>query len=341
MLHFDCDYMEGAHPEILARLAETNLVQAAGYGEDDFCVEARSRIREVVGASEAEVFFLVGGTQTNAVVIKALLRPWEGAVAAATGHIAVHEAGAIELGGHKVFTLPAHEGKLDAKELMAFVQKCREDGNAAHMAQPGLVYISQPTEYGTLYSKAELTALREVCDRFGLPLYVDGARLAYALASPANDVSLKDLARLADVFYIGGTKCGALLGEALVFPRGELVPHFFTIVKQMGALLAKGRVLGVQFEALFTDGLYERAGAQGIRTAMRIKGALKEKGYELYLDSPTNQQFIVVTKEQAARLGEQVSYSFMEELADGRLVVRLCTSWATKDEDVTALIELL
>ena len=341
MLHFASDYQEGAHPEIMRRLLETNLDQSAGYGTDTYSAEARARIREACGAPEAEIHFLVGGTQANATVIDALLRPWQGVVAAETGHISVHEAGAVEFGGHKIFTLPQENGKLSAETVRGCLAAYAGDENRDHMVMPGLVYLSQPTESGTLYSLAELTAIRAACDAYGAGLYVDGARLAYALACPENDVTLPDLARLCDAFYIGGTKCGALFGEAVVFPRPGAAPHFFTIVKQHGALLAKGRIAGVQFAALFTDGLYRRVGENAIRAAARIRAALTEKGYRLAFPSPTNQIFIELDDGRLAALAARVEMSYWERTPAGGTIMRIATSWATTDAQVDALIALL
>lgn len=340
-LSFASDYLEGAHPAILQRLVETNLEKTPGYGEDEYSESARRRIRAACAAPEADVYFLVGGTQTNATVIDAMLRPYQGVIAAESGHISVHEAGAIELGGHKVLALAQEDGKLTAQAVERCAQGYWQDGNRDHMVMPGLVYLSQPTEYGTLYSLSELEAIRAVCDRYSLSLYLDGARLAYALSCPENDVTLKSLARLCDAFYIGGTKCGALFGEAVVFPRHDTVPHFFTIVKQHGALLAKGRIAGLQFDTLFTDGLYERLGRHAIDAADRLRAALVEKGYELAFSAPTNQIFLVLDKAQYEALSRRVETSFWESRPDGRTVVRLATSWATAPEDVDALIALL
>ena len=340
-IQFASDYQEGAAPEILARLQETNWEQTAGYGEDGYSESARSRIREACQAPEAEIHFLVGGTQTNATVIDTVLRPYQGVVAAATGHVNVHEAGAIEYGGHKVLAVPEEDGKLTAKALEAFVKNYWDDANREHMVMPGMVYLSQPTEMGTLYTMAELEAIRAVCTAYKLPLFVDGARLAYALGTPENDVTLPDLARLCDVFYIGGTKCGALFGEAVVFPKPGFVPHFFTMVKQHGALLAKGRISGLQFETLFTDGLYEGLGRHGIQMARKIRRALLEKGYELPYPAPTNQLFLLLDKKKADELAEKVVLGFGTEWPDGRVLMRICTSWATREEDVEKLIAVL
>lgn len=341
MLSFTCDYNEGAHPAILERLFATNLEQEPGYGFDRYTVSAKERIRKALNRPEADVFFLTGGTQTNATVISAILKGYEGAVAAETGHIAVHEAGAVEFTGHKVLTLPQHQGKMQADELEAFLQGFYAEPAYDHMVFPGLVYISFPTEYGTLYSKAELEALHAVCKRYSLPLYVDGARLGYGLMSPVCDLSFQELAGLCDVFTIGGTKVGALCGEAVVFPHGGAPAHFFTTIKQHGALLAKGRLTGVQFDTLFTDGLYFEISRHAIDMAMRLKDLFRNKGYELFLDSPTNQQFILLDQATMDVLSPQVAFEIWEHRPDGRTVVRFATSWATTPEQLAALEEML
>ena len=340
-LSFASDYMEGAHPEILRRLLETNMEQTAGYGLDAYSESARKKIRAACQADDAEIFFLIGGTQANAVVIDALLCSYQGVIAAETGHISVHEAGAIEFGGHKVLTLAHQAGKITAAQIGSALAAYREDANREHMVMPGMVYLSQPTEYGALYSLAELEAIGAVCRAADIPLYLDGARLAYALACPANDVTLADIARLADIFYIGGTKCGALFGEAVVFPKMNTVPHFFSIVKQHGALLAKSRIAGLQFDTLFTNHLYEKGGETALLAADRIRSALREKDYPLAYDAPTNQIFLVLNEAQKARLSKQVEMGFWENLADGKTVMRIATSWATQDEAVDRLIALL
>ncbi len=368
-LFFASDYMEGAHPLILQRLMETNLVHSAGYGTDEYSESARALIRTACNAPDAEIYFLVGGTQANATVIKSALRPYQGVIAAETGHVSTHEAGAIEAGGHKVITLPHRNGKLNADSIERCIQGYWDDANHEHMVMPGLVYISQPTEFGTLYSLEELTKISEICHRCNVPLYVDGARLAYALACPKNDVTLPDLARLCDAFYIGGTKCGALFGEAVVLPRHDFIPHFFTLIKQNGALLAKGRIAGIQFETLFTEVsagsgkvsaegvsaavssgetssdetclLYEMVGQNAIAAADRIRAALVQKGYEISFECPTNQLFITVDDTQKERLEALLELSFWEKRPDGRTVLRICTSWATDQKDVDRLIEIL
>lgn len=338
---FASDYMEGAHPLILQRLLETNLEKTAGYGLDEYSGSARDKIRAACRTPEAEVFFLAGGTQTNAVMIDALLRPWQGVISARSGHVSVHEAGAIEFGGHKVLALPHRNGKLAAETVRNCMEEYLQDANRDHMVMPGMVYLSHPTEYGTLYSLEELREISGVCREYRIPLYLDGARLAYALACPENDITLPDLGALCDAFYIGGTKCGTLFGEAAVIPDPKLVPHLFTMIKQHGALLAKGRITGLQFDMLFTDGLYERIGLPAIEAAGRIREALLARGYQLTPFSPTNQIFILLDKAQAAALSEKVEMSFIEQTEDGKIIMRIVTSWATKPEDVDRLIACL
>ena len=340
-LPFASDYMHAAHPAIMKRLAETNLLAAPGYGTDGFSRSARERLRCACQTPEAEIHFLVGGTQTNAVMIDAFLRPVQGVVAAQSGHISTHEAGAIERGGHKVLTLPHRFGKLDAGELERFLNEWEQDENRSHMVMPGMVYLSQPTEYGTLYSLDELERISRVCRKRGLPLYVDGARLAYALACPENDVTLPALAALCDAFSIGGTKCGALFGEAVVIPQRDRLPHLFTLIKQHGALLAKGWLAGIQFDTLFTEDLYLSIGAHALREAERIRSAMEQQGYALAVPSPTNQLFPVLEGERLERLTQRVELSFWERLGQERCVFRLATSWATRPEETDALLALL
>lgn len=340
-LAFASDYMEGTHPQILKRLVETNMQHFTGYGMDDISESARDKIRAACEAPDAEVYFLVGGTQANATMIDAALRSYQGVIAANTGHISTHEAGAIELSGHKVLTLPQNNGKISAEQIRGCIEGYWQDDNHEHTVMPGLVYLSQPTEYGTLYSLEELTQISAVCHANNVALYVDGARLAYALACPENDVTLPDLASLCDAFYIGGTKCSALFGEAVVIPRRGFIPHLFTIIKQHGALLAKGWVAGLQFDTLFTDDLYFKVGRNAIDAANRIRNALMEKGYEFAFETPTNQIFIVLDGEKLAALSEKVEMGFWEKLDDNRTVMRIATSWATQKEDVDKLIECL
>ena len=340
-LYFASDYMEGAHPAIMQKLVETNLEKTVGYGLDPYTESAKEKIRTACNAPDADIFLLVGGTQTNATMIDALLKSYQGVVAAETGHIATHESGAIEFGGHKVLTLPQKDGKIRAAQIEKMVKDFYDDANYEHMVMPGMVYISQPTEYGTLYSKEELTEISKVCRANHLPLYVDGARLAYALASPENDVTLSNLAELCDAFYIGGTKCGALFGEAVVIPQKGLIPHFFTIIKQHGALLAKGRIAGIQFDELFTDRLYERIGKLAIDAAEQIKEALKKFGYKLALNTPTNQIFCIVSNEVMKKIAQDVEFGFWEKYDETHSVIRFATSWATTMEDTQKLIRLL
>ena len=340
MILFRCDYAEGAHPEILRRLGETNFEQLDGYGSDPYTESAKRKILEVCGCPDGEAFLLVGGTQTNATVIAALLRGYEGAVAVETSHINVHEAGAVEYTGHKVMTLPQHHGKMDAGELEAFLAASAADANKDHMVWPGLVYISLSTEYGTIYSRAELAELHAIAHRYGLPLFIDGARLGYALASPAIDFTLADMKDLCDVFYIGGTKVGALCGEAVVFPKGA-PKHFFTTVKQHGALLAKGRLLGVQFDTLFTDDLYCRIAANAIDRAQEMVAVLKEKGIPFFLETPTNQQFVILENHYMGVLATRVGFDVWEPYDERHTVVRFATSWATTPEQIERLKELL
>ena len=340
MVSFTCDYNEGAHPLILKRLAETNLVQEAGYGYDSFSESAREKIRAAVKAPSADVFFISGGTQTNATVIDALLKGYEGVIAVHSGHIAVHEAGAIEFSGHKVLELPAHDGKMDAAELEDYLAAFYADPAWEHMVIPGMVYLSFPTEYGTIYTKKELSEIRGICLKYRLKLYIDGARLGYGLASEGCDLSLEDFPKLCDAFYIGGTKVGALCGEAVVFPD-KAPEHFFTTVKQHGALLAKGRLTGIQFDTLFTDNLYLEISRNAIERAMEVKKLFTEKGIPLYIDSPTNQQFPVLTEKQMEKLEGKVLFEIWERLPDGSCVTRFATSWATSREDVEILKSVL
>lgn len=341
MIRLACDYQEGCLPAILERLQETNLVPAPGYGEDEFSENARRLIREACRAPEARVFFLEGGTQTNSIAIHAILAGYEGVLSAESGHIAVHEAGAVEARGHKVITLPQKDGKISAASIEKWMEAFLRDTSKDHVVQPGMVYISQPTEFGTLYSLAELEDISAVCCRYGLPLFIDGARMAYGLASEANDAGLSDIARLADVFYIGGTKCGALIGEALVVTNPALMKHFFTLQKQQGAVLAKGRLLGINFEVLMSGTTYVDAGRHGVELAQKIRAALLEMGYELYVDSRTNQIFAWLTDEDLKHIGEKAAISIWERRDDGKTLCRFCTSWATREEDVDAVIALL
>ncbi len=341
MLHFDSDYMEGAHPEVMKRLIETNLEQTPGYGTDIYTAKAKDNILKACGIDGGKVYFMVGGTQTNTTVIDGLLRRHEGVLATTTSHINVHEAGAIEATGHKVLTLPQHDGKICAEEVEKYITDFYRDDTFEHMVAPGMVYISHPTELGTLYTLEELEELSRVCRKAKVPLYLDGARLGYGLAVENTDVTIKDIARLCDVFYIGGTKVGALFGEAVVTSRPELLPHFMPLIKQHGALLAKGRLLGIQFETLFTDNLYIKIAHHGIQMAMNIKEAFLSKGYSLYIDSPTNQQFFVLPNDILDRLAEVASFEMWGPKGEYETPVRFVTSWATKENDIEALINAI
>lgn len=336
MISFENDYIQGAHPEVLKRLTETNLEPLSGYGADPYCESAREKIRRECGCPEAEIHFLVGGTQTNAVVIDAMLKGFEGVAAADTGHVAVHEAGAVEYTGHKVLTIPHHSGKIDPGELKEYLEGFYQDANHEHMVFPGMVYLSHPTELGTLYSRKELEEISHICREYEIPLFLDGARLGYGLMSSDTDVTLQDVAQLCDVFYIGGTKVGALCGEAVVFP--EKAPrHFLTSVKQHGALLAKGRLLGIQFDTLFTDNLYFDISRHAIERAEELKRVLQEKGCTFAWESSTNQQFVILEDSTVRRLKEHVVFSFWEKADETHTVVRFVTSWATRKEEIEEL----
>ncbi|MFV0558598.1 MAG: threonine aldolase family protein [Enterococcus sp.] len=341
MISFENDYNAGAHPKILARLVETNMEKLTGYGNDHYCQQAAEKIKMACEKPDAEVHFLVGGTQTNAVVIAGILQRYQGVVAVETGHIGVHEAGAIEYTGHKVLTLPEHEGKMEAKELATYLKGFYEDETHTHMVFPGMVYLSHPTELGTLYTKAELEAIADICQTYELPLFLDGARLGYGLMSKETDVTMADIAQLCDVFYIGGTKVGALCGEAIVFTKNNTPKNFSTVIKQQGALLAKGRLLGIQFDTLFTDDLYLEVGHHAMEMAELLRGIFKEQGYELYIDSPTNQQFVVLENSKLAKLKETIAFSFWEKIDEEQTAVRFVTSWATTKEDIEGLRESL
>lgn len=341
MISFGSDYIAGAHPRIIEALTRTNLENLTGYGSDPYCDRAKEKIKAACKRDDAEVYFLVGGTQTNQLVISTVLENFEGAVAAKTGHVSTHEAGAIEYTGHKVLELPGKDGKLQAETLADYLKTFYADENHEHMVFPGMVYISYPTEYGTLYTKEELASLYEICKTYKMPLYIDGARLGYGLAASEDHMTLADFAALCDIFYIGGTKVGALCGEALVFTHGNAPKHFISQMKQHGALLAKGRLVGIQFDTLFTDGLYDEIGRYAIDMAMRLKKLFLEKGYPLFLDSPTNQQFIIMENQKLKELAGEVVYSFWEAYDEDHTVVRFATSWSTTDADLEALEALL
>lgn len=340
MKHFDTDYMEGAHPLVMQRLLETNLEQTVGYGNDDYSKEAKALIRKALGTEDVDVHFLVGGTQTNSTVIDSLLMHHQGVLAAETAHINVHESGAIESCGHKVLTLPSHEGKVSPKEVKDYITEFYSDETYEHMVAPGMVYISFPTEYGTLYTKEELTELHTICQEAQIPLYIDGARLGYGLASDQCDITLQELPTLCDIFYIGGTKVGALFGECVVARKG-LLKHFFPLIKQHGALMAKGRLQGIQFGTLFTDNLYLTIARHAVEMAMLLKKGFVEKGYQLFLDSPTNQQFFVLPNDVMDRLAKTTTFEVWGTRGKTHTTVRFVTSWATKKEAVEELISEL
>ena len=342
MLNFECDYMKGACPAVLQRLIETNMDETLGYGADPYCRSAIERIRAACGCPEARVYFLTGGTQVNATAMYAVLRHCQGVISPVTGHINHHESGAVEATGHKVIALPGHDGgKLKAEDVERYLKDYWADENYAHIVEPGMVYITHPTELGALYTLDELKELSAVCREYRIPLYLDGARLAYALASGKTDITLKDIASLCDIFYIGGTKCGALFGEALVIPDPGLTGELFSIIKQRGAMLAKGRLLGLQFDTLFTDGLYERNGRNAIGTAEMLADGLKAKGYSFLIPPQTNQLFVIMNNAVIERLRKDVSFSLWEHVDADRSAIRLVTDWATPKADIEALLALL
>ena len=337
MIYFNSDYLEGAHPAIMERLMRTNMEQTVGYGEDEYCAAAREKIKAACQAPEADVHFLVGGTLTNTTVIASILRPYQGVLTAVSGHINCHETGAIESSGHKVLSLPTDNGKITARQVQDYYNWHHFNPDYEHMVMPGMVYISFPTEGGTLYSKAELTALYDTCQQYGLPLFIDGARLGYGLVADGNDITLPELARLCDVFYIGGTKVGALFGEAVVIMNETLKKDFRFIMKQRGGRLAKGRLLGIQFDALFTDDLYLTISRHAIDMAYQIREIFVSAGYPLLFDSPTNQQYPIMPDDELAEIGKNFGYEYWERTDPTHSGVRFCASWATTQEHVDAL----
>lgn len=339
MVSFESDYIAGAHPEILKRLIETNLEPLAGYGMDKYCESAKEKIRKACDCEKAQIEFLVGGTQTNSVIISTMLNDYEGVIAAKSGHVSTHEAGAIEYSGHKVLELPQNNGKLEIITLKKYLKDFYADGNHEHMVFPGMVYISYPTEYGTLYTKNELTEISEISHKYGISLFIDGARLGYGLMSKQSDLTLPEIAKLCDVFYIGGTKVGALCGEAVVFTKENMPRHFMTSVKKRGALLAKGRLLGVQFDTLFSNNMYFEISNHAIEMAENMKKIFNDKGMRFYLESPTNQQFIILENQQMEKLKKNIDVSFWEKYDDDHTVVRFATSWSTTVEDLNILRE--
>ena len=338
MIYFQCDYAEGCHPKILEKLTETNFMQTPGYSEDAICDAARAAVRKACGTPDADVHFLVGGTQANTTVISHILRPWQGALCADTGHIAVHETGAIEATGHKVLTMPNSNGTISARQIHDYCTNHFNDGAHEHIVQPGMVYISFPTESGTLYTKQQLTDIYAACKQWDLPLFIDGARLGYGLMSPACDLTIQELASLCDVFYIGGTKCGALFGEAVVITNDKLKKDFRYSIKRHGGMLAKGRLLGVQFLTLMEDGLYFDICKQAVAYALEIRKAFEAKGVEMYGTSMTNQQFPILSEAQMKHFDGKFAYEYWGRYDDSHHIVRFCTSWATKQENMDALL---
>ena len=345
-MHFDSDYTSTCHPLILERLAQTQGQHFDGYGTDAITLSAREKIRALCQRPDAAVYFLCGGTQTNMVVINYLLRSFEGVLAADSAHIAIHESGAVEFTGHKVLNLPSRDGKITAAQVDDYVNNYYADPNWEHIVPPGMVYITYPTEYGTLYSLSELEQLSAVCRKHNIPLYLDGARLGYALAAEDTDVTLRDIARLCDAFYIGGTKCGAMFGEAVVIPDGRRADRFFSHIKRHGALIAKGWVTALQFDTLLdgdslTDTPYYNICSHAVKEAMRLKNSLIGKGYTQPVDSPTNQQFIEISLQQAEELKQHITYGEWEPPRGNKVTIRIATSWATDPKDIDKLIELL
>lgn len=341
MTDFVCDYNTGCHPAILKRLEETNFEPQRGYGSDAYCASAAAKIAKACGIPGAQVEFTVGGTQTNQIVISSMLGPTEGVISAATGHINAHESGAIEITGHKVIEIQQKEGKIKASGVKDYLETFYGDENHEHMVYPGMVYISFPTEYGTIYSKQEMEDLSSVCRKYDIPLFIDGARLGYGLMSPACDVTLEDIVRFADVFYIGGTKVGALCGEAIVFTRGNRPERFTGLKKQRGGLLAKGRLLGIQFDVLFTDNLYFEISKNAVDRAMELKQLLASYGFRFLIDSPTNQQFVIMEDDFYRSLSKEIGIEFWEKTDQNHTAVRFATSWATKHSDIEELAAVL
>jgi len=341
MISFECDYNNGACQEVLDNLVRHNQSKPTPYGFDEFSERAKNRIREACGLPDAQIYFLTGGTQTNATTIDSMLYQYEGVICVGSGHINVHEAGAVEFTEHKIITLPETDGKMEAKVLDKYLDDYMHDGNKDHAVHPGLVYITFPTELGTLYSASELDRIYQVCQHYEIPLYIDGARLGYGLMAEGNDITLPYLARHCDVFYIGGTKIGALCGEAVVFTHQNAHKHFFSIQKQHGAVIAKGALIGLQFEALFTDNLYFRLSQQAIRTAMRMRDIFRRKGFLFLVDSPTNQQFVIMDNEKAERLSQKVRFTHFGQTDKHHTICRFVTSWATTDEEIDELERIL
>ncbi|MCR5352194.1 MAG: low specificity L-threonine aldolase [Bacteroidales bacterium] len=339
MIHFESDYLEGCCPQILEALQATNLEQTLGYGEDPHCAHAADLVRDVFGCPDAEVHFLVGGTQTNATVIASQLRPYQGVLCASSGHINVHETGAVEATGHKVLALPATDGKITAAQVLKVLEDHRDDFSREHTVQPGMVYVSFPTELGTTYTKQELQALHEVCRKWDIPFFIDGARLGYGLEASGVDLQPKDIARLCDIFYVGGTKQGALFGEAVVFTKPALAKDFRYMIKRHGGMLAKGRLLGIQYEALMRDGLYFQLARHADRLADRIRAAFRAKGISFLVENTTNQVFPILPTEVIGQLSAEFGFEPWQAVDDSHTAVRFCTSWATPESSIAALEE--
>lgn len=341
MLCFGTDYLKGAHEKVLEAIIKTNDEALSGYGSDIYSEKAKNKIRGICKKEKANVYFLVGGTQTNAIVINSLLKSYEGVISVDTGHINVHEAGAIEFTGHKVITIPNYDGKMKVEDLIEYLETFHSDATNKHMVYPGMVYISHPTEYGTLYTKSELENISKVCKQYNIPLFMDGARLGYGIMADDTDVDMEVVANTCDVFYIGGTKVGAMFGEAVVFPNGNAPKRYVSIIKNQAGLLAKGRFLGIQFDTLFTDDLYFKVSRHAIEMANILKNGLKEKGYRFKLDSPTNQQFIIMENNKVDQIREKVDCAVWEKYDNDHTILRFVTSWSTKKEEVEELLKLL
>ena len=341
MISFTSDYIAGAHPAVLQRLMETNAEPLSGYGTDRYCLSAAEKIKKACACPDGEVFFLTGGTQANQVIISTMLDDDEGVIAAKTGHVSIHEAGAIEYSGHKVIELEGRDGKLEASSARRYLEDFYADENHGQMVAPGMIYISFPSEYGTIYTKSELKSLLDVCREYRMSLFIDGARLGYGLAAYGCDVEIEDIAKLCDVFYIGGTKVGALCGEAVVFTHGNAPKHFTAKIKQRGALIAKGRLLGVQFDTLFTDDLYMRISRHAVKLAEKLKMVFAGKGYRFFMESPTNQQFVILDNRKMEELKEKVNFGFWEKYDEEHTVVRFATGWSTTEDDIDQLSRLL
>ena len=339
MLYFQCDYAEGAHPSIIKALADTNMVQTPGYSTDSFTESAKEKIRKRLKRDDVDIHLVVGGTQANLIVISSILRPYQGCIAADTGHINTHETGSIEATGHKVIAIPGEDGKIKASQIKDYCAFHYSLGNREHIVQPGMVYISLSTETGSMYTKKEVEDIYAVCKEYDMKLFIDGARLGYALAAEGNDIAFEDLPDLCDVFYIGGTKCGALFGEAIVIVDPTLTKDFRYMIKQRGAMFAKGRLLGIQFDCLFTDDIYFKINAKAVEYALQIKRAFNRKGIRSYGSSMTNQQFVLLNKEQQEYFAKNYVTDYFDRYDDEYDIIRFCTSWATQEENVKTLLK--